>query len=237
MPRTSPSERITTRCQGCGGEFEAWPSRIKKGHGKYCQPACRWPERLKKNCEHCGAEFQVRPSYERIRFCGKPCFLEHSKEQPLEVRFWNAVVKGEGDECWLWTGSKGKSGYGVIGQSRSDGGGILKSHRVSWEIANGPITNGLWVLHKCDVRLCVNPDHLFLGTPKDNTQDCVRKGRHNPPRGEKCKGSRTHDGHVRAMRLLYDNNLASINDLAEWFGISPNPVWKIVNRKAWKHVV
>jgi hypothetical protein len=75
--------------------------------------------------------------------------------------------------CWLWTNALNLDGYGKFHfeLKRSS------AHRASWEIHRGPIPNGLQVLHKCDVPCCVNPDHLFLGTPKDNAQDCIKKGR------------------------------------------------------------
>lgn len=76
--------------------------------------------------------------------------------------------------CWLWE----------LGQARFDGNGVVKhnrrqriAHRVSYEIFHGPIPAGMFVCHKCDTPLCVNPDHLFLGTPKDNVDDMLRKGR------------------------------------------------------------
>lgn len=86
--------------------------------------------------------------------------------------FFNKISKV--GECWLWTGAKrGKSGYGAMKYN----GKVVATHRVSWMIHNGEIPDGLNVCHKCDVRLCVNPDHLFLGTQSDNMMDCSNKGR------------------------------------------------------------
>lgn len=90
----------------------------------------------------------------------------------LEDRFWNKVDKETESGCWEWVGST-RNGYGCIRPI-----GVTKySHRVSWELHNGPIPDGLWVLHKCDNRKCVNPDHLFLGTNQDNVNDKMSKGR------------------------------------------------------------
>jgi hypothetical protein len=75
--------------------------------------------------------------------------------------------------CHIWMGRSGGKGYGGFKLK----GKILLAHRVSWEYHNGPIPDGLCVLHKCDTPLCINPNHLFLGTIADNNKDCARKGR------------------------------------------------------------
>lgn len=92
--------------------------------------------------------------------------------------FWDYVNKTE--SCWLWTGRLSISGYGQFRQNKR----FHRAHRVAWEITNGAIPDGLCVCHKCDVRHCVNPEHLFIGTCQDNANDRVAKGRSHIPSKE-----------------------------------------------------
>jgi hypothetical protein len=104
------------------------------------------------------------------------------------TRFWEKVFKT--DTCWLWTGWLHK-GYGVMAINQDP----VRAHRFSWELHYGPIPKGdeeICVLHKCDVPTCVRPEHLFLGTDKDNNADMIAKGRQSvgPEHGEKVRRAR-----------------------------------------------
>lgn len=94
--------------------------------------------------------------------------------ESLVRRFWKKVSKTKG--CWLWTGHTIRGGYGVMRYTSSNR--ATTAHRISYEIHVGPIPDGMFVLHRCDVPACVNPAHLFLGTQFDNMRDMVAKGRH-----------------------------------------------------------
>jgi len=103
--------------------------------------------------------------------------------RPLADRLWEKVNRDgpvpphcpELGPCWIWTRAANKAGYGKIGSG--EGAGTLATHRVSWELTNGRVPDGLFVLHRCDNPPCCNPAHLFLGTSRDNTQDMIAKGR------------------------------------------------------------
>lgn len=125
------------------------------------------------------------------------------KRKPWPGRFWEKVEKTDG--CWLWTGAASPNGYGQI---MSDGSKKLRpAHRVSWELANGPIPDGMFVCHHCDVPLCVNPAHLFIGTPADNAADMKAKGRARGPSQGRPLTTVCKRGHVRTPEntRLYHN--------------------------------
>jgi len=94
---------------------------------------------------------------------------------PLEERFRSRVdVKGP-DDCWEWTAGKIPGGYGAVWDNSI--GRHQHAHRLAWELANGPIPDGMWVLHRCDNPPCCNPAHLWLGTQYENDKDRTRKQR------------------------------------------------------------
>ncbi len=146
-------------------------------------------------------------------------------------RFWEKVDTA--GPCWLWTASKDSGGYGTIGS----GGKIRKAHRVSWEMHRGPIPKGLCVLHRCDVRGCVNPEHLFLGTQDDNMKDCAAKGRIRcvPQHGESNPMAKFSSATVARIREMVSAGISGA-EAARITGVSPMQVSRIVRKLAWKHI-
>lgn len=148
-----------------------------------------------------------------------------AKAVPLVERFWPKVEKPSGDGCWVWTGCRVKKGYGIVRLDRSER--MASVHRVSWALHNGPIPDGLLVLHRCDNPPCVNPDHLFLGTHTDNMKDMVRKGRQS-------KKLTPDQARTVYRRALAGEPHASI---AKDFGIRREAVSAIKRGLAWSRTV
>ena len=149
-----------------------------------------------------------------------------------EQRFlaWVAVKKS--NECWEWLGSKNQDRW--HGQWRSKSGKIELTHRASWRLFKSEIPGGLFVLHKCDNPICVNPTHLFLGSQSDNMADMHKKGRARQGRllGEKHGMSKLTADAVLEIRT---SKLSGV-ELARKYGISPTTVCDVRKRRIWDHI-
>jgi len=127
--------------------------------------------------------------------------------------------------CWEWP-TRRRYGYG-----RLNGPDNIMAHRAVWETVNGPIPDGLKILHRCDNPPCCNPHHLFLGTDADNVADKVAKGREI--RGERQWMAKLTEDDIRAIRASTD----TLKAIGEQFGIHPNHACDIRLRKDWRHVL
>ena len=151
---------------------------------------------------------------------------------PFAERFWSHVQILGLDDCWLWQAAVVK-GYGKF---KADNRKMLASHRIAYELTYGPVPDGLLVCHECDTPLCCNPKHLFAGTPKDNTQDMIKKGRKPDVTGELHGMAKLSGAQVVEMRCLYADGINSQEELATMYGIAVSTVWRIVSGKEWMHV-
>lgn len=163
----------------------------------------------------------------------------NQNNKSLEQRFWEKVDKQKKNECWEWLAHKHSNGYGQFERGKL-------AHRFSWELHFGEIPKDkndrhgtFYVLHRCDNRICVNPNHLFLGTTKDNTRDMVKKGRvsrTHQGRGEKQGNSKLTEEVVKIIRELYKRPDLTQAILAREFNTHQTTICGIVKRKSWKHI-
>ena len=135
-----------------------------------------------------------------------------------------------GDACWLWMGYI-KSGYGSISYQ----GKMLYTHHLAWKIANGAIPKGMHVLHTCDVKRCVNPDHLYLGTNGDNMRDKEARGLGNHGKGESRPNAKLTEQDVRKIRELRLSGLKS-RELEALYPLTGAQLLRVARGDAWKHV-
>ena len=160
---------------------------------------------------------------------------------PADERFWRHVIKAGPDDCWLWTGGNSGNGYGRFRRGRKSEG-MIQAHVFSYELHNGPIQDGLLVLHRCDVRGCVNPKHLFVGDQGDNVRDCVSKGRMRGlfagGQDERRKHGSDHKSakltEIQIPEIRMDTRPYRI--IASDYGVDRSLVGLIKRRRVWKHV-
>lgn len=164
------------------------------------------------------------------------------RDAVFEPLFWAQVKVGDVQECWPWMAHRKQNGYGEInflGKQQS-------SHRVAYILTYGRINNGYYVCHRCDNKPCCNPLHLFVGTPKDNTQDCINKGLMPRAIGEKNgmfgrRGSKSPssvltEAQVIEMRRKYATGIFTQHQLAKQYDTTQINVSVICRRKTWTHI-
>lgn len=205
-------------------------------------------------CVTCGKKFPFYQNKGRPipRFCSHKCrghtgFIPGSalrisemtideKFERLKKSFEKHVIRKEG--CWDWKGPIAKGGYPVMSCRPSIGPD--RGHRASWVIHKGKIPEGLYVCHSCDNPICTNPDHLWLGTHKENNDDKMRKGRQGeckPPykAGSDNGASKLKEDQVKEIKKLI-NSGKSCYGISKDFGVSKQTILRIKNGTNWKHV-
>lgn len=145
-------------------------------------------------------------------------------------RFHDKVFPEPMSGCWLWDGAVKELGYGVIGLGTREQG-TAKAHRVAYQLYKGEIPLGLSILHRCDNPSCVNPAHLYAGTLKENSRDCVSRGRNFVPdnRQEKSVGAKLTAADVLEIR----KRLMTGVEYAKKYGVSKSAIYEIWRGKNW----
>lgn len=156
--------------------------------------------------------------------------------RPIEERFWEKVDTADASGCWPWLAS-GVRDYGRFAMGGVRAGTRRRmdlAHRVAWELCYGGIPAGLCVLHRCDNKPCVRPDHLFLGTYQDNSDDMCRKGRsnHRSVRGEEHPGVKLTRADVLAIRERLNDGEGAAS-IARSYPVTPESISNIKLRKVW----
>lgn len=147
----------------------------------------------------------------------------------IAERFHKKVIPEPNTGCHLWLGRYDKNGYGRFDPNRKPDW----AHRVAWALVSGPIPLGMWVCHRCDNRACVNPDHLFLGTPEMNVWDMVAKDRH--VRGERTITAKLTDQQVVSIRDMYRSGQTR-GEIAKRTGWGQGTINNVIARRTWKHL-
>lgn len=154
---------------------------------------------------------------------GRKYVTGHQTEKPLTERLWSKVAVSDPNSCWDWQGGLNIGGYGQVNfRGRS-----MIASRVMWSFFNGEIPEGMCICHRCDRPQCCNPDHLFLGTPADNSQDRIEKGR-------PITNRRYTDEQIQEMRRLRDEGY-TLGQISRRYGISFSYLSGVLNGKHRAH--
>lgn len=203
------------------------------------------PTRVARTCEMCQVGFFVKPSDLKRRCCSRTCYAAWDHQPHIvAARFWKYVDQtSDPDGCWLWTGGL-RRGYGRFSLRL---GQPVPAHRYAYEQINGVIPDGMFVLHRCDVRGCVRPSHLYAGTHEENMNDRADRGRtasgirhgihihpERVPRGESHHATKMTRAQVDQMRLRYAAGGITQSALAREYGVTQPTVGNIILHKTWK---
>lgn len=178
----------------------------------------------------CGIIKSVAFSGTSAKSCG--C-LHTPNDEIYHLQLKERIMKNincDENNCWNWQLRIDDSGYGYATYRRSP----MRTHRLSWIVFKGEIPKGKCVCHSCDNRKCCNPNHLFIGSNKENSEDMKEKGRQ--VKGSKSPFSKLNENQVLEIRKLYETGNFTQLFLGEKFGVRQTKISEIVNRKTWKHI-
>lgn len=195
--------------------------------------------KVERVCETCKKAFNVFPSRLKnghtSQYCSQACRYNapYSPKILPEIRFRAKVAPKNERGCELWIGMVNNKGYGTMAWGGKPHR-LRLAHRIAWEIANGPIPDGLFLCHCCHTPRCVAIDHLFLGTVKDNIADKQAKGRQS--KGERHKSPKLTNAEVMEIRRLHKEEGHSQLALGRLFGVDQSTICRIISRNNWDHI-
>lgn len=248
---------VALSCSICSQTFQRFASQARGA--KFCSRVCQGVSKRRRvdlMCDSCGQPFtrvagEIRSYRKRTPyyFCSQTCASRPVGEPGSAVElFWSNVKRTTNDtSCWPYHRADRRTGYGVLKVN----GRTTRAHRFSWELHYGPIPDGLLVCHRCDNRPCVRPDHLFLGTPADNSADMVAKGRSYTPGGDEHYShrnpGRVRRGSAAPRAILTEEQVRSIRarclaqpttfrQIAQEYGVVPSTISAIARRVTWAHL-
>jgi hypothetical protein len=188
------------------------------------------PKIIPRICIQCKKEFLTRKSVIKSGFgffCSLSCSVtnrNHKLKLPNEIIFWNNVIKSDG--CWIYNACISTAGYGRLSINKK----FIQAHRFSYELHFGPIYPDLFVCHKCDNPPCVNPEHLFLGTSADNSNDMSAKFRND--KGKDHWNNKLSELQVLEIKSLFKIN-QSARSIAKTYNVHVNTIYDIRNKRNW----
>lgn len=145
---------------------------------------------------------------------------------------WARTDRSNPSGCWEWNAYRARTGYGLVRLSSDKHGMPRYTHRLAYELAKGPIPEGMEVCHSCDNPPCINPDHLFLGTRRDNMRDAVRKGR--VANGARLPQTKLTAADIPAIRARIPHE--KLQSIADDYGVTYSAIYRIKHGQTWKHV-
>ena len=151
----------------------------------------------------------------------------------MKRKSWRSRYRVDGDGCHIWKGQRTTSGYGRVVISCGKPRVRARAHRYAYEQFIGPIADGLFVCHSCDKPLCVNPDHLWLGTHQDNMDDMVAKGRQNHVTGRTPPSAKLNRAKAVAIRYLRAIGVSNLYQ-ASVFGVGQSTICDVIYNRTWR---
>lgn len=176
----------------------------------------------------------------RTTHCNTGCTYESEENYERKREIIRKRVKIDSNGCWIWQGPIRKlHGYGAFNCGKID----QQVHRASYKLFVGKIPEGKWVLHKCDVKVCCNPDHLYIGDVKQNVKDAIERGQFprgpnlkKGHKGEKNTKAKLTESDVIKIREIYIPNVYGAHKIAKLYNVSKFAILQIVRRRTWKHI-